>query len=214
METLRPELFDGLADTLQANSAPRVSLIEGSGLLPGSRFYSAVVPDVRPKRDLWRQGLMESTSGVDLVFVDPDNGIEIPSKPLGRKDSSKYITWSEVEQIWETGCSVLIYQHFPHEPHEAFAAGKVSELRRHTGARFAHAFHFLPFHFQAPFQAPPVLFLLVSQVEHEDGFSNAVSCLASRWEGRIKVMELANNSIQQAALRAAADPGRSLKEKQ
>lgn len=189
-----PELFDGLAAALQATSAPQVSLIEGSGLLPGSTFYSAVVPDARRERDLWRRGLMESTSGVDLVFVDPDNGIEIPSRPVGRKGSSKYVSWSEIEQLGEAGCSVLIYQHSRREPREAFAVRMVSELRQRTGVRFAYAF-----------RTTRVLFLLVSQVEHEDGFRNAVSCLARRWEGQIKVMGLANNVFNlTVALRAPA----------
>ncbi|MFH0963005.1 MAG: hypothetical protein V2A58_03220 [Planctomycetota bacterium] len=174
-----PELFDGLADALEATSAPQVSVIEGSGLLPCSTFYSTVVPDARGERDLWRQGLVDSTSGADLVFVDPDNGIEIPSKPVGRKGSSKYITWLEIQQLWESGCSVLIYQHFRREPREAFAARMVSELRQRTGARFAHAF-----------RTAHILFLLVAQAEHEDGFRKATRRLATRWEGQIdeKVM--------------------------
>lgn len=184
-----PKLFDGLADALEASSAPQVSLIEGSGLLPGSTFYSAVVPDTRRERDLWWQGLMESTSGVDLVFVDPDNGIGIPSKPAGRKGSSKYITWSEIQQLWETGCSVLIYQHFRRESREAFAALMVTELQQRTRARFVHAF-----------RTAHVLFLLVSQVEHEDGFQNAVPRIASRWEGQIEVMGMANNSAKGGTL--------------
>jgi hypothetical protein len=44
------------------------------------------------------------------VFVDPDNEIEVPSKPVGRKGSSKYVTWSEIKELWKLDCSILIYQ--------------------------------------------------------------------------------------------------------
>lgn len=189
-----PRLFDGLAAVLRSASTPRVSLIEDSGLLPGSRFYPAVVPDTRRERGVWWEGLMDSASGADLVFVDPDNGIEIPSKPVGRADSSKYVAWSEIEQLWATGCSVLIYQHFRREPREGFAARMAAELRRRTGARFAHAI-----------RTAHVLFLLVSQAQHEEDLQSAVSCLSKRWEGRIEGMRLDGAVRSAAAPRTAVD---------
>ena len=64
------------------------SLIERSALLPRTRYHTAVVPDGRLERDGWRKDLLRAASGVDLVFLDPDNGIEVPSKPVGRKGST------------------------------------------------------------------------------------------------------------------------------
>ena len=81
-----PELFAGLADLLRA--APAVSLMERSTLLPRTSYYSAVVPDSAGERDAWRQGLLDAARDADLAFVDPDNGIEVRSKPVGRKGSS------------------------------------------------------------------------------------------------------------------------------
>ena len=70
-----------------------------------------MVPDRRLERDGWRKNLLDAATGVDLVFLDPDNGIEVPSKPIGRKGSSKYVAWLETEALWQAGCSLLIYQH-------------------------------------------------------------------------------------------------------
>jgi hypothetical protein len=52
-------------------------------------------------------------SGRDLVFFDPDNGIEVLSKPCGGRDSSKYVYWDELQETYRSGQSVLVYQIFP-----------------------------------------------------------------------------------------------------
>src|SRR5262245_11004094 len=88
-------LFDCLKALLRSRSTRGVSLIERSSLLPNTCYYSEEVPDARTDRDVWRRGLFNAARDVELVFLDPDNGIEVPSKPMGRKGSSKYVTWQE-----------------------------------------------------------------------------------------------------------------------
>jgi len=180
-----PELFDGLTALLRSASMPDVSLIERSSLLPNTSYYSAVVPDASKDRDAWRQCLLSTASDIDLVFVDPDNGIEVPSKAVGRKGSSKYVTWQEIEGLWEGGCSVLIYQHFRRERREAFAERMASELRERTGARFTEAF-----------RTPHVLFLLAAQERHESRFREVTALLAQRWKDEIEPIGLANKPLQ------------------
>ena len=183
-----PDLFAGVADLLGSASQPSVSLIERSALLPRTRYHTAVVPDGRLERDGWRKDLLCAASGVDLVFLDPDNGIEVPSKPVGRKGSSKYVTWQEIEALWKTGCSLLIYQHFRREARQAFTERLVSELGRRTGACFTEAF-----------RTPHVLFLLVAQDRHAQRFREVVPLLSERWNGQIEAMGLANKPLQPTA---------------
>ncbi|WP_308389853.1 hypothetical protein [Acidithiobacillus sp. AMEEHan] len=189
-----PALFAGLAGLLCTAQQPSVSLIEASDLLPRASYFSAVVPDGRTERDQWRTELFRVASGVDLVFVDPDNGIEVPSKPVGRKGSSKYVTWNEVEGLWKAGCSVLIYQHFPRKPRQPFAERLAADLRACTGACFVEAF-----------RTPHVLFLLAAQDRHAQRYEDRIALLAAHWNGEIRPMGLANNSMQLAALRTPAD---------
>jgi len=167
-----PELYDGLSVLLQSAPTPQVSLIEGAGLLPRTMYYSEMAPDGSKDRNAWRKGLLRAASGVDLVFFDPDNGIEVRSKPVGRKESSKYVMWREIEGVWHVGCSLLIYQHFPREPREAFAERMAAELQRRTSAAFMHAFH-----------TAHVLFLLAAQAQHAALFRMAVSSFLPHWEG-------------------------------
>jgi hypothetical protein len=136
-----------------------------------------MVPDGALERDAWRRGLLETARGADLVFLDPDNGIEVPSKPVGRKRSSKYVTWQEIRDLWQIGCSILIYQHFRREPREAFAGRMASELRKHTGARFT-----------AALRTSHVLYLLAAQERQVAQFREAIARLRERWGGQIEPM--------------------------
>ncbi len=176
------ELFEGLQRLLGSTPEPAVSLMEGSGLLPRACYHSALLPDGRQQREAWRRDLLRAACGVDLAFLDPDNGIEVPSRPVGRKGSSKYIAWLEIEGLWNAGCSLLIYQHFPREPRELFARRMVSELRARTGAAYIEGL-----------RTSHVLFLLVAQQRHTAWLRNAVCSLAQQWNGQIGPMGLADN---------------------
>jgi len=173
------ELFDWLYDQLiRQQQAPRVSLIEESKLLPRTTYYSEVVPDGREERKKWREGLFEVAQNVDLVFLDPDNGIEVPSKPVGRKGSSKYVTWDELQGLLNAGCSLLIYQHFPRKRRELFIKYIVSKLRQHTKACLVKAF-----------RTPSVLFLLAAQNRHADCFRGATPSVLKRWGDQIQPVD-------------------------
>jgi hypothetical protein len=175
-------LFNGLADLLRSAPQPSVSLIEGSELLPRASYYSAVVPDTRRERDAWCDSLLRAAKNIDLVFLDPDNGIEVPSKPIGRKGSSKYVTWDEIQGLWNAGSSLLIYQHFRRERRDPFIQRMGEDLRNRTGADFVEAF-----------RTPHVLFLLAAQDRHAQKFADNISLLAKRWNGQIEVVGLAKN---------------------
>ncbi len=125
-----PELHKRLQALLQVNSAPRVALIERSHLLGGAQYCSEAVPDHGDLRHTWAANLAEAASLSDLVFLDPDNGLDVPSRPYGRKLSSKYVFWHEIDQIWRGGASVLIYQHYRREKRVTFIPHMVDELRR------------------------------------------------------------------------------------
>ena len=97
---------------------------------------------------------------------------------LGRKSKA----------LWQRGCSILIYQHFPHERREVFAKRMVSELNRRTGAGFTEAF-----------RTPHVLFLLAAQERHQPGVRDAILVLQQRWPRQIDPMGLANKPLQPTA---------------
>lgn len=92
---------------------------------------------------------------MELAFFDPDNGLEVASCPKGRKRSSKFVYYGEIESHWRAGRSALIYQHFPREPRAAF----IERLQ----ARLSAA---LPGSHVWAFETAHVVFLLAAQPSH------------------------------------------------
>lgn len=173
-----PDLHRGLRRLVARGRS--VSRIETSRLLPRTDYYSARVPDGREPRAVWRRGLLEAARGRDLVFLDPDNGIEVKSRPIGTRFSSKYVAWGELTALWEQGASLLIYQHFPRVKRESFAV----EIARRLGHRLSGAT-------LEAYRAGNVLFLLVARNGHAPVFERARSLVTGRWAGQITSMALA-----------------------
>jgi len=169
-----PELFDGLVTSTTPGSPRRAASVEAASLIPGARFFSPVVPDAREARTAWGRSLFHASKGADLVFLDPDNGIEIGSKPLGRRHSSKYVYWNEIVSIWSGGASLFIYQHFPRKPRDQFVAESIEKLRTHTSAVHVSAL-----------RTSHVLFLLAAQPHHAASLGSAIITVKDRWEGQI-----------------------------
>ena len=187
-----PDLYVGMVEMVGDGSAPRVSLIEESGLLPRTEFFSSTVPDDREQRAEWRDELRRAAMGTDLVFFDPDNGIEIKSRPIGTRDSSKYLAWDEIDLVWGLSCSVLIYQHFPRVKREVFINSMCSELRERTGAAVVQAL-----------ATSHVLFLLAAQPGHEAELQRGVELVAKRWRDQIEVVSIADGAALPAIERDA-----------
>lgn len=178
---LDPVLYDGLVDLLGGATSTDVAVLEKSNLLPRTSYYSETVPDDSADRERWSSDLRRFVSavGADLVFLDPDNGLQVPSRPIGGTGSSKYASWRDVASIWENGQSLLIYQHYPPVAREEYTRQKVAMLRSKTRANQIFAL-----------RTSSVLFLLACQPEHERQLLNAIANNLPRWSGKIEVMDL------------------------
>ena len=133
-----PDLFDWLRVAICADNDRRIARIELSPLLGNAVFQSRLLTDSKGEREAYFAECRELFSDRDLVFFDPDNGIE-RSIPPGRRGSSKYIYWREIVATYKSGASVLIYQHFPREGRRSFIAKLADELRRRTGSECVRA---------------------------------------------------------------------------
>ncbi len=122
-----PELFDILAHAASAPERRRLATIEGSGAIPGARYHNDLLPDEVAGRHAFMGRCAYEFGDVDLVFFDPDNGLEV-SLPKGRKNSSKYLYLDEVSAFYASGKSLLIYQHFPHVKRSVFIGNCAERL--------------------------------------------------------------------------------------
>lgn len=176
-------LFDFLFASLGQGVEPGVDIIERSSILPHTKYFSDIVPDKLEEREIWAAKLFHAASGVDLVFLDPDNGFEVPSKPIGRKNSCKYVAWSEVQTLWNAGHSLLVFQCKRRERTRITIERLASKLYNLTGSSFTEVF-----------DTPGVLYFLAAQPEHWEKFSSGIRENLSRWRGIIRVVGLAGEN--------------------
>jgi hypothetical protein len=105
--------------TLGRQDELNVGLIEASGILPAdTAYFSEAVPRVHgsgkqrsSERAAWFERARKAVADCDLVFLDPDNGLEVRSVPLTSPQAGKYATVSEVVALIENGAGVVLYQH-------------------------------------------------------------------------------------------------------
>lgn len=123
-----PELFDILGHAAAEPDRRRLATIENSGAIPGTAYHNELLPDELAGRHAFMGRCAYEFRDVDLIFFDPDNGLEV-SLPKGRKNSSKYLYLDEVAAFYASGKSLLIYQHFPHVKRPVFLARCTERLR-------------------------------------------------------------------------------------
>lgn len=173
------DLFRKLKDFLKNNKKREVKLMENSGLLTNATYYANRVPDCAFKRKVWVDELISQTQSSDLVFLDPDTGIEVKSTPYGCKNSSKYLYWHEVDALWSSGKSLLIYQHFPREKKADFIRRMLQALSEHTPDSLVEAF-----------ATPYVVFLMALQPKHDKFHKNILNEVQNNWKDKSGIIRI------------------------
>ncbi|HYJ88793.1 MAG TPA: hypothetical protein VEW46_22205 [Pyrinomonadaceae bacterium] len=167
-----PDLFDSLAEAVKRHRGIRQ--IKDFQILPDCSFCSDVVPDSQRLRNRWLSLALSKLSGVDLLFFDPDNGIEVRSTPIGKRGSSKFLYWHEIEEAWAQGCSLLIFQHFPRQNRKEYVSRLVSELSKHVlGGQVV------------PLITSNVVYLLAYRECHRIKVTLALEAIAKTWQGQV-----------------------------
>ena len=168
-----PELFDSLGEAVPNNR--RVAWAEETGILRSACFYSRLLKDSKEQRQQYFKDFLRCAHNSELVFFDPDNGLEVPSKPYGRKNCSKYLYWNELGDTWNAPHSVLLYQHFPFKKRDDFIRGVAVDLRARISVAEVVAF-----------RTPFVVFFLLAQPEHNH-LANRTTDIERVWGKQIRV---------------------------
>ena len=110
-----PQLWASLARILDANQR-RVESLETPDILDAVFFNERLdfrnVPfrEREEKRAEWHRRALAALNGCELVFVDPDNGLMVPSARRSKK-ANKYVLPEELFDYYQQGASVIYYQH-------------------------------------------------------------------------------------------------------
>lgn len=115
-----PDLYDAMADIIHGQER-RVATVTECGVLgPDAAFYESHLRtpkrgERRAQREAaraeWLRGAMAATAGCDVIFVDPDNGLEARSVRPHHMKAPKYVYLSELPGYIERGQSLVIYHH-------------------------------------------------------------------------------------------------------
>jgi hypothetical protein len=104
---LAPELYDRLvvfAGRRGALADPLTAL-QSSGVLENAVFVRQEVPQKASLRPLWAERLVNSASGANFVFLDPDNGIE------GRRLTNKHVALAEIAALRQKDRALIVGHH-------------------------------------------------------------------------------------------------------
>jgi hypothetical protein len=126
-EGLDPDLLEkmrSIESNLRSQGELHLSLIEESQIFPDDTvFFSEPLPDATGplhrrlrERTSWFMRAKETVLGCELVFLDPDNGLEVRSVGPSSRCAGKYVTVAEVGSLLSAGAGVVFYQHCDRSP--------------------------------------------------------------------------------------------------
>jgi hypothetical protein len=149
------DLFEKLSAIVHGNRS--VAALEKAGLLPTNTVYFSERLDFHLKypsqsqkdkqerearRKQWLKRAVSRVSKCNVIFLDPDNGLQISScSKISQVKSGKFVYYSEVSELAKDKDAAVIYQHLNRNgTHENQIRTRAEELREHinpTGTIFA-----------------------------------------------------------------------------
>ena len=181
--TFDPALFDLLKNVTRERPATGLEHIEKSNVVPDALFFNELTPGGKDARRAHHERCMRAFAGTDLVFFDPDNGLMADSVPNGRSKSRKHVYLNEVADHYAARQSVLLYQHYPREPREAFLTRMAGKLSSNLSEATIWSF-----------QTAHAAFMLTARSEHVARDETMVRALPTTWSpGFLKVERHATN---------------------
>jgi len=173
-----PDVFDALKEIVR-DDVRTVAAVEEREIVPASAFRSELIIDSATHRAEWFAELRRTWGPGDLVFFDPDNGLAVPSVPEGRRNSSKYLYWSELADALGDDRSTCVYQHFARRKRGAHLnelGARIRELR--VGVEVAAV------------TTPRVAFVLAGRRERVDVLRRAAARVVARAQGAMALADL------------------------
>jgi hypothetical protein len=162
-----PPLYDVLGDIVRSGRRRVASVREHEVLPEGTVFYDAPLsfdgtPGIGPAatsrrleyREAWVRGALAATRGCDVVFADPDNGLE-SGIPRNRVNGPKFAYFDELVPYLDRDQSLVVYHHLNRERGTTWES-QVRERLLQVGDRLGKSFALLyrPYAVRAFFVVP------------------------------------------------------------
>jgi hypothetical protein len=172
-----PLLYDQLRNWVKIENIRHVRHAATGQLVPGAQYFEELLTGPVVGRRAYFEMMSQQLASADLIFFDPDNGVEVKSVPMGHRNSSKYVFWKELENTFKRGQSVLVYQHFRREERKAFVGRRVAEFQ--SRLRVAGVYWFW---------TPQVVYFLAAQSHHAKIFRTRLQEVEARWKERSQIL--------------------------
>ena len=110
-----------------SNGANRsVAALKSANLIPNAKYYSDTISI--ESRKTWHEMALKTLNQVDLVFLDPDNGLLVDSVSKTASNSVKYVFYEEVSDYVLRNQSVVIYNHRCRKKPKEYFGGILEKL--------------------------------------------------------------------------------------
>lgn len=174
-----PSLWLGLKAIVDGENR-EVRCMENDGILQAAFFSDCL--DFREKKKAerierraeWFAKSLDVMAGKDIVCVDPDNGLVVPSAKGGPKEN-KYVLPEELASYYAQGSTVVYYQHKARRK-DPFYTDQLEELLRREDLSGASG---LALKFKKVSQR---YYMFIIQPKHWEGIEKAMAdLLATTW---------------------------------
>ena len=134
------ELFGKLDNVFKLHEKRNVKSIENENPLNNAIYYS--IPINIDNREKWHNGALKELKKCKVVFLDPDNGLEVESAKGSKKKLTKYVLINEIKSYINDGKSVVLYNHRPRRDMCEYFKELFSKIKKATGVDpFSISFH-------------------------------------------------------------------------
>ena len=177
---LDPELFDGLSRIVHAGER-KLAALQAEGLLGEAVFCDEMMPTrlssarLRVEREAWFARVQARLAACDLVFVDPDNGLEPAGYSLGAASGGKCVSVAQLRSLSAPGRALIVYHHQTRRK-----GGHLAELAYWTERLRREAFDAVDV-IRARSYSPRAFFLLNAS----NDVRRRAELLVQRWEERM-----------------------------
>ena len=107
MRMLDENLYDALSP-FRNREYRKIKNVEEANILPGTTITFNNFVSGRFERESWHKRALQQLKKADIIFLDPDNGIEIKTKPF----SKEHVRIQELQDYYETGKTIILYNHY------------------------------------------------------------------------------------------------------
>lgn len=165
----------------------QVSALENSDILRAVYYPDRLdledktKPERAKLREKWHNAALERLGGCDVVFVDPDNGLMVPSAEETAK-SNKFVTARELTDYYDHGASVIYYQHKARRP-DAFYIDQHKRLLNSCAGASGIGLKFVTTSLR--------YYFFILQPEHREKICGCISdMLKTSWKEHFRLVEI------------------------